>query len=65
MQRKIEQSIEYVQNSVLDIEYKGDLEDYISVNLGCLQNGLINFYQPHTVKNIVNQVHLLPKATTR
>ena len=58
----IERSIEEVERSGLEIEYKGNIEDYLSINVKEQENGNIKLTQPQIIDSIINDAQL-PKNT--
>ena len=58
----IDKAIEEVAKSGLDIEDKGNIKDYLGVNIEEKDNGKINLTQPHIIYIIINDVQL-PKNT--
>ena len=49
----------------LPLKDKGDIEDYLSVNFGYLQDGRINISQTQIVPYSIKQVNLPPNVKTR
>ena len=58
----IDKEIEEVERSGLDIKDKGNIEDYLGVNIKKKGNGKTNLMQPQIIYSIINDVHL-PKNT--
>ena len=62
---EIYKAIQYLNNSRLDIKYKGYLPYYLGINADRHMDVQINLSQPQIIQNIINQVNLSPNATTR
>ena len=53
---QIDQAIKDVEKAGLDIEDKGDLNDYLGVNIEYLDDGKVKLSQPHLIRQIVADV---------
>ena len=58
----IDREIEEIDRAGLDIEDKGNIKDYLGINVDDQDNGKINLTQPQIIDSIINDVQL-PKNT--
>ena len=56
--KEIDQIIEDMQKAKLDIMVKGDLQDFLGVNIEQKEDGYIHLTQPHLIHHILKDLRL-------
>ena len=51
-------TIEEIERAGLDIEDKGNIENYLGVNVEDQENGKVNLTQPQIIDSIINDIQL-------
>jgi hypothetical protein len=59
---EIKQAIKDLRKVGFDIEDKGDIKDYLGVNVTKLSDGQLKLWQPHLIEQIIQDVNLPVKA---
>jgi hypothetical protein len=64
-EKDIDKAIKDLRKAGYDIEDKGDLKDYLGVNVDYLANGRIKLSQPHLIDQIVHDIGLTTRSPTK
>jgi hypothetical protein len=57
-QREIDSVIQQIKDAKLDITVEGDIQDFLGVNITKLQDGTIQFTQPHLVDKVLRSMSM-------
>ena len=62
---EIDKAIKDLKTQNYDIEDKGNIEDYLGINIEYLSEDKIKLSQPHLIEQIIKQVDLNPRVTPK
>ena len=55
---KIDQIIKEMKQAELNMTVKGDVQDFLGVNIECKDDGSIHLTQPHLINQMLKDLHL-------
>ena len=55
---KIDQIIKEMKQAELDMTVKGDIQDFLGINIECKEDGSTHLTQPHLIDQTLKDVHL-------